>query len=326
MKLPENNSKRLLPWRHAESLLSCCLLWIPVKLNAIPNGQREWLLYFFSKLSIYLRETHQLHGEYFMQMQTIDENEKIRQLFLNGILKETPITGFSRRLHQQEAAMPSAEDIEAFAKKKREYHPHDYMPSTAYWFLDRNDAELRQKYLGYGGLTILYRKKNQDNGSAKVTVNRNVPLIIPKFLRRDPNMKQLLEDFEPNNPEKIPAFLKSHPGMKQVFSVFDNEKAQEKSDLLLSPFRDQSKEIFGEGIPRDLQFESLPFILPRLSSQDFFAHPESQVRRWFDLFEVYIAESPTDEGMIIACKDNLTPLIETIIEEMRTRGYRYWEG
>lgn len=261
-----------------------------------------------------------------MQMQTIDENEKLRQLFLNGILKETPMTGFSRRLHQQETAMPSEEDIEAFARKKRDYHPHDYMPATAYWFLDRNDAELRQRYLGYGGLTTLYRKKNQENGSAKAPVTGNIPLIIPKFLRRDPNMKQLLEDFEPNNPEKIPAFLRSHSGMKQVFSVFDNEKARQKSDLLLSPFRDQSKEIFGEGMPRDLQFESLPFILPRLCSQDFFAQPESQVRRWFDLFEVYIAESPTDEGMIIACKDNLTPLIETIIEEMRARGYRYWEG
>ena len=53
-----------------------------------------------------------------MQMQTVDENEKIRQLFLNGMLKETPLTGFSRSLHQQETAMPSAEDIEAFAKKK----------------------------------------------------------------------------------------------------------------------------------------------------------------------------------------------------------------
>ena len=160
----------------------------------------------------------------------------------------------------------------------------------------------------------------------KPAVNANMPLIIPKFLRRDPNMKQLLEDFEPNNPEKIPAFLKSHPGMKQVFSVFDKEKAQEKNDLLFSPFRDQSKEIFGEGMPRDLQFDSLPFILPRLSSQDFFAHSEPQVRRWFDLFEVYIAESPTDEGTIIACKDDLTPLIGTIIDDMRAMGYRYWEG
>jgi hypothetical protein len=306
-------------------LLSCCLLWIPVRLDAIPNGQREWLLEFFSKISAQLNGMD-LRGEHFMQMQTIDENPAIRDMFLNGMLKEAPLVGVSRQRHQPEVAIPDTADIEAFAKKKREFRPYDYMQSNACWFLNQDDEQLRQKYLGYGGLTVLYRKKDQKNEPDKATPMPTMPLIVPKFLRRDPQVKLLLEGFDPNNPRQIPAFLRNHAGMKQVFSSFEPDKMQEKSDLLLSPFRGKSKEIFGEDLPRDLKFESLPFIVPRLSSQDFFAHTDPQVRRWFELFEVYIAESPVDAGIIMACKDNLTPLIATILDEMRGNGYRYWEG
>src|SRR5215467_4119895 len=328
MTLPENKEKKLLPWRHAETLSSCCLLWIPVKLDVIPNGQREWLLSFFSKLSCYLKEENQLHGEHFMQMQIIDENPAIRQLFLNEMLKETPIAGVSRTPHQKEVAdTPSSEDIDAFAKKRREYRSYDYMPTTAYWFLDRDEAELRQRYLGYGGLTILYRKQEQESLTDKPAATATMPpLMIPRFLRQDPRVMELLDGFDHNNPTQMPTFLRNHSAMKQVLSVFDVNKTQRKGDLLLSPFRDQSKEIFGEHMQRDLKFEALPFILPRFSSQDFFAHTEAQIRRWFEVFDIYVAESPHDEGIIMACKDNLTALIATIVDEMRGKGYRYWEG
>src|ERR1700744_1882688 len=235
MILPETNNKRLLPWRRAESLLSCCLLWIPVKLDAIPNGQREWLLEVFSKVSVQL-SAMDLRGEHFMEMQTIDENQAIRDLFLNGMLKETPLIGVSRRLQQQEVAIPRTEDIEAFAKKKREFRPYDYMQSNACWFLNQDDEQLRKKYLGYGGLTVLYRKKDQKSEPDKAATMPTMPLIVPKFLRQDPQVKLLLEGFDPNNPRQIPAFLRNHPGMKQVFSSFGVDKMQEKSELLLSPF------------------------------------------------------------------------------------------
>jgi hypothetical protein len=317
---------RLLPWRWAESLSYCNLLWIPVKFDAIPDGQKEWLLSFFLKLSNRLEETHQLHGEHFMQLQTIDDNSGIRQQFMNEMLKETPLIGLSRRPHQQEAAPPATEDIEAFAKKKRQFRAYDYAPASAYWFLDRNDAALRQRYLGYGGLTILYRKQGHANEPDKPAVTATMPLMIPAFLRRDPAIKQLVGDLDLKKPEKMPAFLRDHPSMKQVFNTFDVNSMKEKNGLALSPFRDQSKEIFGGGIQRDLKFEALPFILPRLSSQDFFAHTEIQVRGWFDLFDVYAAESPEDEGIIMACRDDLTAMIATVIEEMRGKGYWYWEG
>lgn len=323
--LPRITAEQLLPWRWAESFRSCTLMWIPVKLGAIPDSQREWLLEFLTRLSTHLDSVNSLRAEHFMHMRVIDENEKLRQLFLNVMLKDAPLTGQSRRPKQQGVAQPTPEDIEAFAKKKKEFIPYDYTPESSCWFLSREEFQLRERYLGHGGLTILYRKA-EAKSDAGISTTVSPPFIIPKFLREDIRLKPLLKDYDPRNPDQIPSFLRVHPGMKQVFSSFDVDKVQEKSDSLLSPFRSLSKEIFGEDMPRDLKFEALTFILPRLGSQDFFSHTGPQIHRWFDLFDVYINESREDEGIIMACKDNLTAVTASIIEEMRGRGYRYWEG
>lgn len=324
--MPEKDKTRLLPWRRADSLTVCSLFWIPAKLSSIPDSQKEWLLTFLQSLACCLEKTHQLLPEHFMQMQTIDENQSIRKLFLNSTLKETPLTGISRRPRQSEPATPNTEDIEAFAKKKREYQPYDYMPASSYWFLDRDDVSLRRKYLGYGGMTILFRKQEAESGNNSFAVRPPVPMIIPKFLRTNPQMMQLLEGFDLSAPTQMPSFLRNHPGMQQVFSVLDVDNVQEKGRRLLSPLRAQSKQVFGEDMQHDLHFEALPFILPRLSSQDFFAQTATQIHRWFEVFDVYIAESPEDEGIVMASRNDLTDLVATIVREMRDEDYRYWEG
>lgn len=307
---------------------ACSLFWIPVRFRTIPDGQKEWLLSFFFTLSQRLEQSHELRAEHFMQMQTIDENKPVRKIFLNNLLKESPVTGTSRRLQdpEAEAASPTREDIEAFAKGKRQYRAYDYMPADSYWFLGGNDMQIRQTYLGYGGMTILFRKKETQNEKSQATFTSPMPLIIPKFLRADQQIMSLLDGFEMSNPAKIPSFLRNHPGMKQMFSAFDMDKEQEKGSRLLSPFRDQSKDVFGQDMEHDSKFDALPFVLPRLSSQDFFAHSAIEIRRWFEVFDVYIAESPDDEGIIMACRDNQAELIVAIVTEMRDKGYRYWEG
>jgi len=57
--------------------------------------------------------------------------------------------------------------------------------------------------------------------------------------------------------------------MKQVFSVFDVDKMQEKGKALMSSFRNQTKETFGAGLPRDLEYEGILFVLPRLACRTF---------------------------------------------------------
>jgi hypothetical protein len=320
------DSKALLPWRWAESMHSCSLFWIPAKLKSMPRSQHEWLLEFLARLSAHLLESRGLQGEYFMQMQVIDEDEQLRKTFLNAIMKESPMLGRCWLPRGKQPIPASDREVELLASKKKQFRPYDYAPAQTWWFLSRNAEALRERYLGHGGLTVFFIKPESGFASPAVPAAANMPMIIPKFLRSDPGLKPMLEDFDPKKPNQIPGFLRNHPAMKQVFSLFEVDKMHEKNNALMSPFRDLSKEIFGAGMPRDLEFEGIQFILPKLASQDFFAQTDQQLRRWFEVFDVYINESPEDDGIIMACKDNLTSLIASIVEEMRLKGYRYWEG
>jgi len=320
------DSKALLPWRWAESMRSCSLFWIPVNLGSIPRGQREWLLEFFIRLSAHLSELSGLQAEHFVQMQVVDENEQLRKTFINAMMKETPMLGRCWLPRGKQPIPPSDQEVELLASKKKEFRPYDYAPQQAWWFLSRSADTLREHYLGYGGLTVFFRKPDGEEELMSPPPVINGPVIIPKFLRNHPGLKVILEDFDPQKPRQIPGFIRNHPAMKQVFSVFDVDKMQEKSKALMSPFRHQTKEIFGVGIPRDLEYEGILFVLPKLASQDFFSQTEQQIRHWFEVFDVYVNESPEDEGIIIAGKDNLTSLIASIVGEMRSKGYQYWEG
>lgn len=318
--------KALLPWRWAESMRSCSLFWIPVKLGSIPDGQKEWLLEFFSRLSAHLSESSGLQGEYFMQMQVVDEDESLRKSFLNAVTKESPILGRCWLPRGKQPIPASDQEVELLANKKKAFHPYEYTQPQAWWFLSRNAEGLRERYLGYGGFTAFFLKPDQEEELVAAPPAMNVPMIIPKFLRNDPGLKMLLADFNPQKPNQMPGFLRNHRAMKPMFSTFEVDTVREKNRALMSPFRELSKSIFGAGLPRDLEYEGILFVLPRLASQDFFMHTDQQIRRWFEVFDVYVNESPEDEGIILACKDNMAPVVASIVSEMRGKGYRYWEG
>jgi hypothetical protein len=320
-------SAQILPWRRAETLLSCHLFWIPARLGDMPPGQREWLLSFYAYFTKFIQSELGLKGEIFMSSRTIHENSALKDIYLNSTLSDAPIAGRCRRLHQQKKAKPpTQEDIDAMAAGKKKYVPYDYVPENAYWFLSREDRELRERYMGYGGLTMLYRKPDEQSPKPSPSIPATMPFIIPKFIRNEPNIKALLEGFDPRNLGETPAFLRNHPGMKSVLSTLKADKLHEKSDSLQSRFGSRSKEIFGDGMPRDITFEALPFLLPQFTTQDFFTSTEKEIHTWFDLFDVYVRESTEDDGVVLACKDNPSSAIAGIITKMRNEGFKYWEG
>jgi hypothetical protein len=245
---------------------------------------------------------------------------------MNAMMKETPMLGRCWLPRGKQPTPASDQEVDLLARKKKAFRPYDYAPQQAWWFLGRDAHALWERYLGYGGLTAFFLKPDANEGLTMEPPVIDTPMIIPKFIRNYPGMQALLEGFDPKKPTQIPAFIRNHPAMKQVFSALDADKAEEKSKALASPFREKTKEIFGVGLPRDLEYEGILFVVPKLASQDFFAQTEREIRRWFEVFEMYINESPEDEGIIMACKDNQTPLITSIVEEMRSKGYRYWEG
>jgi hypothetical protein len=323
--IPKVDVNALLPWRWAESMQSCSLFWIPVNLGSIPRSQREWLLEFFARLSAHLAEANGLQAEHFMQMQVIDGDKQLRETFMNSMMKESPLLGRCWLPREKQPVLPSEEDRELMARKKKEYRPFDYVQQQAWWFLSRNAEGLLEHYLGHGGLTAFFHKPDAEELMPPLPV-LDQPIIIPKFLRNHPHLKVILEGFDPHQPDRVPGFVRNHPMMKQLYRVLEPDKMQEKSKAMMSPFREQTKEIFGAGLPRNLEYEGILFVLPRLASQDFFAQTDQQIRRWFEVFDVYVTESPEDRGIVMAGKDDLTSVVASIVEKMRSKGYRYWEG
>jgi hypothetical protein len=76
----------------------------------------------------------------------------------------------------------------------------------------------------------------------------------------------------------------------------------------------------------EVGFEGLAFVLPRLGTQDFLSQLEEDVRKWFEVFDIYIRESLEDEGFVIASKHDLRPVFREVLGAMREDGYEYWEG
>jgi hypothetical protein len=56
-----------------------------------------------------------------------------------------------------------------------------------------------------------------------------------------------------------------------------------------------------------------------LRSEDFFKQPEDECKKWFELFDVYINESPADRGILLASKndldEDLIPLLKAMADE-----------
>jgi hypothetical protein len=207
-------SKQILPWRWAEALSSCYLFWLPARLGDMPSGQREWLLIFFLKLAEFAQSSLKLQEDIFMSARTVHENSSLKRIYLDSVLSDTPLAGRSQRSHQREQVPPTKKEIKDLAEGKKQYVPYDYVPETAYWFLSRESRELRERYLGYGGLNILHRKPDEKSAAATPSWPSGMPVIIPKFIRSNPNMKALLEEFDPRSVGQVPSFLQKQPGKK----------------------------------------------------------------------------------------------------------------
>jgi hypothetical protein len=321
--------EELLPWRCASSLTRCSLYWIPVNLGAIPKSQKDWLLEFFRLLSDNLQKDSKLRAEMFMQMKVIQPPGELWDTFSESMFETSPVPGLGRRPGASDPQVVTKQLADEFAKGKKEYRPSDYMDDSCYWFMNKNDSRIRSLFLGSGGLTTMFVTPSPDGIPSPPALPASVDpqsVIIPKFIRDNPMMKLMLADFRFDNPTAMPAFLRDHPAMKQAVSMFRPEQMPQSMASLSSDFGSRSKELFAFNMKRNLKFQALPFIIPLLGTQDFFAQSEEAVKSWFTFVDVYINESPADLGIVMAARDNLKPVIASIISTMRQAGYRYWEG
>ncbi len=285
-----DRSLELLPWRRAHELTRCFLYWVPTNSFPVPADQREWLLRFFGALSESLTTKLGLREEIFFRLKEFYE---LRNSFLNHQREFMPMCGLGRRPGAKLPDAPTEEEIKAMSKAMMESFQlpdgMQFMPDYCYWFSKKSAKKQRELFLGHAALTIV-------------------------FLKPDPKAAP------PQLPPQL-AFLKNRPELKQ----FDFQAALASGAALQDSFLAKSKELFGVGLEEEPQFKGLPFILPLLSTADFFGQPAEESEKWFQLFDVYINESPVDKGILMAFKADVEEQLIDLLNEMKKEGLEYPE-
>jgi len=277
-------SDALLPWRRAYALEDHLLYWIPVDSFPIPAGQRAWLLRFVDLLAERLAADRGLRAEVFLQFKVL--KEELKKSFLATAMDFKPVIGLSRRPAEQLPAPPDFEELKAIGAGKKEFKFEEYVADYCYWFVNKDQKRECQLFFGHGGMTIA-------------------------FLPPDPNAKP------PELP--IPASIREHP----VLGQFDLAKMLQEVFALQDGFKAKSKTLFGDGLQDDPAFQGLPFVLPLLATGHFFSRPTDEVNKWFELFDVYINESPVDHGVVMVFKDDFEDQIHDLLNTLGQEGIEY---
>jgi len=286
---PLDRSSELLPWRRADELTRCFLYWLPVSSFPATVAERVWLLQFFDRLSGLLTGGMGLREEIFFQFKELYE---LRNPFVAHQQEFMPICGLSRRPGAPLPTPPSFEEIAAMGKGiLATWQAPDvkkFMPDYCYWFARKSAKKQRDLFLGHAALTITFLKPSSTGGA-------------------------------PQLPPQISSFLKNRPELKQL----DVEGALASAGALRDGFLAKSKELFGTGLEDEPVYKGLLFILPLLTTADFFAQPAEEADKWFQLFDVYINESPADKGILLASKMDFEDRLIGLLNDMREEGLEY---
>jgi len=285
-------SQELLPWKRARQLEGCFLYWIPVPSFPIPLSQRQWLSEFLDRWTAVLQEKYQLRVEQFLTLRSIHPNLLNEFTNSSGELKPLPGCGWCAAM--KPAAHIGQHDIEALQKGNKKFDLNDYIAEQCYWFVNKNHRKQRQLFFGHGGLTMLYMALDPKAQSP------SVPFPFDA-LRKSPIFAELLSHFDPLQM------------LAEAYSLRDS-------------FLARSRDLFSSCDPENNDLQKARFVVPLLTTQDFFAQPLEQRSRWFQLFDVYVAESPRDNGVLLASKADIDPHILSIVKAMEEVGFEYPEG
>lgn len=283
-----NSSNDLWPLRRAEQLTRCSLYWIPVSAFPIPSAQKAWLILFLDRLSKWIQNDLGLRAESFLQMKTV--HPALLEPFIDTAHDFIPVLGLSQRPGKQLPPIPTLESLQPIIDGKKKFDFNESIGDYCYWFLDKDVKKQRELFFGHGGMTTI-------------------------FLTPDPKTKV--------EPLAIPKGIREHPVFADLFKRFDPDKANARAHSLADGFLRKSLDLFGGDLKKSIQSKGIPFAIPLLSTRDFFDRPEEEFKNWFELFDLYISESPQDEGILVASKLDVEEPLIGILHELMTEGLDY---
>src|SRR6266496_2251495 len=273
--------ERLYPLRRADQMTGCALYWLPTSAFPIPDSERAWSMRFLDELALFATQRLGLRSEVFLQLKTIADGD-LKTTFHRHQTNLIPIMGLSRRPGRGLPPIPTEEDLEPILKGKKKFEFDEYIGDYCFWFLNKQERRQRELFFGSGGMTII-------------------------FLKPDPKAA----------PPKLP-FSAAHRE-SPLFKQFDIDGLLTCAFALSDDFMQKSKDIFGKGLEDDPQFPGLTYIVPLLGTHDFFTNTDN-LTSWFQLLDIYVNESPADQGIVLASKHDLDDDLALIIDKMRQDG------
>ena len=277
----------LLPWRRAYQHTRCFLYWMPTASFPVPESQVQWLREFLQRLAKQLSDLAGLRVETFLQYKTaMDDLEKFQKL----APKFSPLLGLSRKPGDTIPRLPTKDDMMPVVRGEKEFNLKDWIADYCYWFVYKKPSDQWREFLGRGGITLTFMKPDP----------KTTPPVLP--------------------------FTESFRKKYRIFQMMDVDAILAGGFSLQEQFLPKSKELFGSGLEDNPQYPGFAFILPLLSTDHFLHQPEQENEKWFQLFEVYVNESPMDKGVLLAFKTDYEKLLIEVLTGMRQAGLIYQEG
>jgi len=281
---PVDRSDEFYPWRRAYTCTRCFLYWLPLSAFPAPADQRQWLNLFFDRFADVIVKDFGLREEMFLQFKALDPH--LKDAFLKTAEEFQPIMGLSRRPAAEPLPVFTLETGQAIGRGEMKLDIKQYMAEYCYWFFKKNPRRQREVFFGYGGTTTLFLKPDPSIVAPK--------LVVPPMVERLPIWK------EANLEERLARTL-----------------------ALKDAFLSKSKQLFGADLQQEPHYRGLLYILPLLGTKDFFAQEEKEVEKWFDLFDVYINESPSDKGVVMAFKKDMEGILIDLLLRLREEKQIY---
>ncbi|HEY2041005.1 MAG TPA: hypothetical protein VGG95_15140 [Edaphobacter sp.] len=238
---------------------------------------------FFDELHAVLAKDNKLRQESFLQMKLTAPMGPVKEMLHKHQTRLMPMMGLGRKPHAKLPPIPTEEDLEPIIKGKARFDFNEHVADYMFWFLERDERWKRELFLGYGGYTMIYL---------------------------------------PPDPATTPPPIPDYPVIREMpaFKQFNTDSLWEATFRLGDSFREKSKKVFGKGLEDEASFEGLTFIIPYWKAKDCLNAPQEEQEEWFTVFDVLIAESPEDRGILMISKEDLDAVLIDILEKMRSNG------
>jgi hypothetical protein len=280
---PVEKGNPLRPFARAVSLTDISLYWMPIPVYPIASSARKWLLEFLKRLSVVMA-ARSFRTETFLLFKALYPD--LLDRFLKTSSEYSPMTGLSVQPGVTPPAQPSMEDVEAEVRKGGKIDVNKWMADYCFWFINKQAAEQREDFLGFGGMLVLFM--------ASDAATKPPDIRVPKAARTHPAFDK---DFEAK--------------LSSVFSMKDG-------------FLKKSKEVFGEPLRADPAYDGIPFVIPLLRAEDLLSASAETREEWFGVFDGYCLESKADKGLLLAMKDqDFNEKLRQLLVTMRNDGLEY---